>query len=74
MKDLYQADVTNLNWHLGQASSVKKVVTADGKTEYRITIPARRVIERGSIKSDRKFTVTATTTADGKVKAMEIGG
>lgn len=74
MKDLYQADVTNLNWHLSPASSVKKVVTADGNTEYRITIPARRVIERGSVKSDRKFTVTATTTADGKVKAMDIGG
>lgn len=73
MKDLYQADVTNLNWHLSPVTSAKKLEKDNQKAEYRITLPARRVIERGDVKSERHFTVTATVTSDGKVKAMEFG-
>ncbi len=71
MVDLYQADVTNLNWHLGKEPQVKIVQTGD-QYAYKVTVPARKVTERGDIKSERKYQINATVNVDGKITSMTI--
>ncbi|MBQ7421219.1 MAG: zinc ribbon domain-containing protein [Prevotella sp.] len=72
MNSLYAKDVTNLNFHLGTVTSIKKREVGDGKFEYDLALPARRVTERGQEKSETKYKIKATIATDGKVKAMTI--
>jgi len=71
MNGLYGEGVTNLNFHLGTVSAIEKK-TVEGKSEYEIPLPARKVVEHGDQKTETSHHVKATVTADGKVKAMTI--
>lgn len=71
MNSLYEEGVTNLNFYLGEPTDLQKN-EVDGKTEYSISLPARKVTEHGNVKSETQHRVKATVTADGKVKSMTI--
>ena len=72
MIDQYQADVKNLNWHLGNQTNITKTETADGSPAYRVDIPAKEVIERESTTAEIKYHVVATVNAEGKLSAINI--
>ena len=72
MADLYQADVKNLNWHLGSPATITKRNAAEGNTLYRVEIPAKEVIERESTTAEVNYRVTATVNDEGKIVAIDI--
>jgi len=72
MVDLYQADVKNLNWHLGNVTNIKKLPISDDRYEYEVIIPAKRVTERESATSTIEYIVRATVNPDGKVSSMKM--
>lgn len=71
MNNLYGEGVTNLNFYLGEPTDLQKK-EVDGKTEYSISLPARKVTEHGKVKSETHHHVKAAITTDGKVKSLTI--
>lgn len=72
MVDLYQADVKNLNWHLGNVTNINKHSISDDRFEYEVIIPAKKVTERENSTSTIEYIVRAIVNPDGKVSAMNM--
>ena len=72
MVDLYQADVKNINWYIGDISNISKREVGENRYEYDITLDAKNVTEREGGTSTRNYTVKATVESDGKIGAMNV--
>lgn len=72
MTDLYQADVKNINWYIGDIKDIKKREVGENRHEYDITLDAKRVTEREGGTSTHNYIVKAVVENDGKVGAMTI--
>lgn len=68
VNSLYQADVTNLNWHLGELKHIGQ--TTGGNIT--VTIPAKMVTERGKIVSTRHYSINAILHENGQISSMNI--
>jgi hypothetical protein len=66
---LYQADVKNIMWHLGTATSATTDKLEDGSIKQTVTIPARLEIEREGGKGSNKYTIKAQMQ-NGKITSI----
>lgn len=70
--DQYQADVKNLNWHLGNQTNINRSDNAEDSPSYHIVIPAKKVVEREDVTSSINYMVSATVDKEGKITSIDI--
>lgn len=72
MTDLYQADVKNINWYIGDIKNISKREVGDNRYEYDITLDAKKVTEREGGTATHNYTVRAMVEDDGKLGSITI--
>ena len=72
MVDLYQADVKNINWYIGDIEKIEKREVGENRYEYDIVLEAKNVTVREGSTSKRDYIVKAMVENDGKIGAMSV--
>lgn len=69
INSLFQADVKNLNWHLGDVTGITKSAPEGEQPEYKVNLTARKSIQRNDANVDLNYNITAMIK-DGKIESI----
>lgn len=72
MDKIYKDDVTNMNFHLGTPSGIKKQNEGDGTFSYKVDVPAKQVVETTGGELVNQLRISAIVEADGRISSMSM--
>lgn len=71
INDQFQADVKNMNWHLGDVTSIVKKPTEGSTPAFHVNMTATKAIERQDAHVEVKYNISADI-ANGKITQIQL--